>query len=171
MNTMVYKVFLKSLIIVIGMSGFAALAQNEETEVTISTKGFDDWQLRCEQAKGQAKQCVMTQQALIQNSGQRLMQVNIAKSAEDKTLMTAVLPLGFYLPAGAKLSIGDKAAQDMVVAFCNQGGCYANVTLTSALIRDIGSAEQVVVNIQLQPEQEVGVPISVTGFSDAIKNL
>ena len=168
---MTYKVFLISFFSLMSATTLPALAQTGDSELTITTKGFEDWNVRCEQLKGQEKQCVMTQQARIQNSGQRLMQVNIAKPDKDRTLMTAVLPLGFYLPAGAKISIGDQAPSDMVVAFCNQSGCYANLTLTRDLIRDIGNAEQVVVNIQIQQEQEIGVPISVNGFSEAIGSL
>ena len=167
---MAYKAKLVSIFFILGALA-PAHAQTGDSELTITTKGFEDWNVRCEQLKGQPKQCVMTQQARIQNSGQRLMQVNIAKPDEERTLMTAVLPLGFYLPAGAKLNIDDKSPLDLVVAFCNQSGCYANLTLTRNLIRDIGRAEQVVVNIQIQQEQEVGVPISAKGFSDAIGSL
>ena len=75
-------------------------ASAQDSEITISTKSYGDWQVRCEQQKGADKACVMTQQALVQESGQRLMQANIAKQ-DGTTKMTLILPLGIYLPAGA----------------------------------------------------------------------
>lgn len=138
----------------------------QDSEITISTKSYGDWQVRCEQQKGADKVCVMTQQALVQESGQRLMQANIAKQ-DGTTKMTLILPLGIYLPAGAALQLDEKKHSDLTVVFCTQAGCFVNLDLDKGLRDSISGAESAAISLQPTDGQTVNVPLSVNGFADA----
>jgi len=106
MNLIVRRFVFLLLLPMLSVSIFSVsiLASAQTSEVTITTSNFGDWKSRCEQIKGQAKNCVITQQAVVQESGQRLMQANVVSQNSDPK-MTLILPLGFYLPAGAKMQI------------------------------------------------------------------
>jgi invasion protein IalB len=147
----------------LALSVFQSTLFAQDSEVTVITKSLEDWQVRCEQAKGAEKSCVMTQQAMMQASGQRLMQANVGK-AGDITKMTLILPLGISLPAGAVLEIDEENKTDLVIGFCTQTGCFVNMDLNDKLIRAIGNADAVQVNIQIADGKAVSVPFSAKGF-------
>lgn len=149
--------------VLLSLSSFASA---QDSEITITTKSFGDWQVRCEQQKGADKVCVMTQQALVQDSGQRLMQANIAKQ-DGTTKMTLILPLGIFLPGGAALQLDEKKHSDLTVVFCTQAGCFVNLDLDSDLREAISGSESAAISLQPTDGQTVNVPLSVNGFADA----
>ena len=168
MKSIACKLSMAAVLLVLSVFQSTLFAQ--DSEVTINTKSFDDWQVRCEQTKGADKTCVMTQQAMVQTSGQRLMQANIATVGEV-TKMTLILPLGISLPAGAVMQIDEKNKTDLVISFCTQAGCFVNLDLNDKLIRAIGNADAVQVNIQIADGNPVSVPLSSKGFSAAHSSL
>ena len=162
--------FLKAAPVMLAAILVLNTANAQDSEVTITTKSHGDWQVRCEKAKGADKSCVMTQQALVETSGQRLMQANIAKKAED-TLMTLILPLGTFLPAGAVMQIGESDPTNLTISFCAQNGCFVNQTLDDKMLREMNAEATVTVKIQISNGQSVDVPISTKGFTDAHRGL
>ena len=156
--------------VLLSLSVFQSTLLAQDSEVTIITQSFDDWQVRCEQTKGADKSCVMTQQAMMQASGKRLMQANVGKTG-DVTKMTLILPLGISLPAGAVMQIDQDNKTDLVISFCTQTGCFVNMDLNDKLIRAIGNADAVQVNIQIADGKPVSVPFSPKGFLAAHSSL
>jgi invasion protein IalB len=146
---------------------FAAIA--EDSEVTISTKGYQDWQLRCEQLRGGSRTCVMTQQALVQESGQKLMQVNIAKQGKN-TLMTIILPLGIDLATGVFMLQGD-LKDELPVAYCAQSGCVVNQRIDAQLLSAWAKEPEVKISIKIVGGQAVSVPFSTKGLTAAHSGL
>lgn len=157
-------------ILAFGIFSFLSPAMAQDSEVTVSTKGYGDWQVRCEQVKGQSKTCVMSQQALVQNSGQRLMQVNIGETDDGKQ-MTIILPLGISLPAGAALHLSEDNVKPLVIGFCTQAGCFVNQKLDKNLSDAIAAQESVNVSIETNDGKAIDVPVSSNGFGDALKAL
>jgi invasion protein IalB len=138
----------------------------QDSEVTVSTKSFGDWQVRCEQDKI----CVMQQQAIVQDSGQRLMQVNIAVQ-DDITKMTLILPLGIYLPGGAVMQIDDKDISELEISFCSQAGCVINQDLDRKWLKSLSDSDAAQVKIEFSPGEVVNVPFSTKGFTAAQASL
>jgi len=172
MNLIVRRFVFLLLLPMLSVSIFSVsiLASAQTSEVTITTSNFGDWKSRCEQIKGQAKNCVITQQAVVQESGQRLMQANVVSQNSDPK-MTLILPLGFYLPAGAKMQIGENSSRELVVNSCIQAGCIVNLDLDGLLVRALTGGDSVHVVIQIKDGQDVKIPLSMTGFRDALQSL
>ena len=163
--TKIIKVLVSLSLVFIAQSVVA-----QDSEVTISTKTHGDWQVRCEQIKGGKKTCVMTQQALVQNSGQRLMQVNVGQG-DDGTQMTMILPLGISLPAGAALHLSETNSMPLVISFCTQAGCFVNQILSKKLSGDIAAQESVTVGVETNDGKALDIPISTNGFAEALKAI
>jgi len=164
------KMSLKNAALVVFVSLFLSLvAKAVDSEVTISTKDFQDWQLRCEQIRGSSRTCVMTQQALVQESGQKLMQVNIAKQGES-TLMTIILPLGIDLPTGVFMLLGDQK-NELPVAYCVQSGCVVNHKIDAQLLSALAKEPDVKISMQIVGGQAVSVPFSTKGLTAAHSGL
>lgn len=164
------KISLKRIALVVFVSLCLNLvAEAADSEVTISTKNFQDWQLRCEQIRGSSRTCVMTQQALVQGSGQKLMQVNIAKQGES-TLMTIILPLGIDLPTGVFMLLGDEK-NELPVAYCAQSGCVVNHKIDAQLLSVLAKEPDVKIALQIVGGQAISVPLSTKGLTAAHSGL
>lgn len=151
-------------------SAVATVTVAQDSEVTVTTKSHGDWQVRCEQVKGADKICVMQQQAIVQGSGQKLMQVNIAKQG-GSTKMTMIMPLGVYLPSGAVMRDGGEEIKDMVIRFCAQTGCFINHDIDSIWLKSLKKADKPTVDIEITPGEVVNVPFSTIGFAAAYDSL
>jgi len=147
----------------------SSMAMADDSEVVISTKDHQDWQLRCEQVRGGSRTCVMTQQALVQESGHRLMQVNIAKQ-DESTLMTIVLPLGIDLQAGVFMLLGNQK-NELPVAYCAQSGCVVNLKIDKELLSALAKEPDVKISMQIVGGQAVSVPFSTKGLTAAHSGL
>ena len=144
-------------------------AKAEDSEVVISTKDYQDWALRCEQVSGASRTCVMTQQALVQESGQKLMQVNIARQGE-KTLMTIILPLGIDLQAGVFMILGSQK-NELPVAYCAKSGCVVNREIDADLLSSLAKETDVKISMQIVGGQALNVPFSTKGLVAAHGSL
>ena len=60
--------------------------------------------------------------------------------------------------------IDEENKTDLVIGFCTQTGCFVNMDLNDKLIRAIGNADAVQVNIQIADGKAVSVPFSAKGF-------
>jgi invasion protein IalB len=159
----------KNILIVFGLllptSGFA-----QDSEITISIKTFGDWVVRCEQEQGSEKSCVMTSQSIDESSGQRIMQVNVAK-VEKATQMTILLPLGVYLPANPVLQVEEFDPHVLEVSFCSREGCYVNMGLNQTLLDLLRKKENATLTMELVAGQKAKVPFTLNGFLDAYRAL
>ncbi|MBT5559802.1 MAG: hypothetical protein HOJ88_07900 [Proteobacteria bacterium] len=150
----------------------AALAQ-EQTENTpqIRETTYQDWTLRCQQAGGADQDCFMVQLVQLEESGELLMQVNIASVPDrEEPVMSIALPLGVALADGVKMQLGDAADNVNIMGYshCTQGGCYVNQLLGDEAIQRIAAVESGSVTFATLSGETVDVPFSPLGFVEAL---
>jgi len=169
MNLSILK---RSIICLLLLPSF--LFAQEDTEVTSTQKQFKDWVVQCNQVKSEKKRCVMQQQALVSNTGQRLMAVNVAKvNNKVKAVMSFTLPLGTFLPTGAQLYFDDLKEGNLRIDHCNQNGCYAVLPLSDEFIAKLKKLKQgsVVIATIANKSKPIKIPFSGKGFTKAFANL
>lgn len=169
------------VLMVIAMGAYSLSGQAQQTgesEVTISEKTYDDWTVRCQQAKGEEKSCVMTQRTFVEDSGQRLMQVNVMRVPEqEQPVMILVLPLGVSLAAGVNLQLGEEGDEEeenanrMGYSHCDQNACYVNILLTDEAKEDITAVDAGTITFTTLQGQAIDVPFSSKGFDDALESF
>ncbi len=162
--------FTKVLLLFISVICFQSITFAQDSVITITTKAIGDWNVRCEQIKGGEKSCVMMQQSFAKSSGQRVIQSNIAK-VDGGSLMSILLPLGIYLPAGATIQFDEQKPTKFLISFCDRDGCFVNQKVDKKLLGQLKKSKSAKITIEVNEGQVVDVPFSVNGFTAAFDAL
>lgn len=93
---------------------------------------YGSWTLSCLADAGGA-QCAVTQVQIDQQSQQRLLSAEMART-ESGAEGIALLPFGLDLDAGVSVQLGSDAAQEARFSTCVPGGCILPLTLDAAAL-------------------------------------
>lgn len=155
---------------------------------TISTERFDDWSYRCgeialEDGKS-VSQCEVVQVARVKQGEEdvSLLTLAIAKTvpeAEAKgkkqqdaaLLLTALVPLNIFLPAGFGLDVDGKAITDTSYRNCNQAGCWVQQRLEPATLAALQKGQMGAARLRLMNGQNVTIRFSLKGLTAALNKL
>ncbi len=128
------------------------------------------WQVRC-QNDGAGMNCRAVQTIVLRKTRKRLLSVRVSRPAAGETAMMITLPHGLYLPAGVSWKIDETKEEQIKVQTCNATGCYAGVPLGSQRIEALKRGGKLIISFENLKKQKVQVPVSLTGFTDAMAKL
>ncbi len=133
----------------------------------------NDWQIRCETAPGApGEQCALVQSVTAEDRPNVGLTVIILKTADGKNRILRVLvPLGVLLPKGLGLRIDQTDIGSAGFERCLQNGCISNISMDEKLIAQLKSGKQALFLIYQTPEEGIGVPLSLAGFSAGFERL
>lgn len=142
-------------------SGGIALAQGEVKAV------HGDWQMRCDTPPGAAsEQCALIQNVTAEDRENVGLSVIVLKTADKQAKILRVLaPLGVLLPSGLGLRVDDADIGRAGFVRCLPNGCIAEVILQDDLVGKLKGGKQATFIIFQTPEEGIGIPISLNGFS------
>jgi len=89
----------------------------------------------------------------------------------EKKLLRVVAPLGVLLPTGLGLKIDGEDVGHAPFLKCGQIGCVAEVVADEKLVDKMRSGSNAIFIIFQTPEEGIGVPIDLAGFSDGLTQL
>ena len=132
-----------------------------------------DWDLRCDTPPGaQSQQCVIMQFVTAQDRENVGLSVVVMKTADKQARILRVLaPLGVLLPRGLGLRIDSTDMGTTGFIRCLPNGCVSEVLMDDSLIQQLRSGKQAMFVIFQTPEEGIGVPISLAGFSEGFDAL
>lgn len=153
-----------SLALVSAVSVFNAPGALAQGEIK-ATHG--DWQMRCDTPPGATgEQCALMQNVTAADRENVGLSVIILRTADKKARILRVLaPLGVLLPSGLGLRVDDADIGRAGFVRCLPNGCVAEVILEDALIDQLKNGSQATFIIFQTPEEGIGIPISLNGFS------
>lgn len=130
-----------------------------------STHG--DWQVRCDTPAGaQSEQCVLMQFVTAEDRENVGLTVIVLKTADGQArIMRVLAPLGVLLPSGLGLKIDATDLGRAGFVRCLPNGCVAEVILEDELLGQLSSGETATFIIFQTPEEGIGIPISLAGFT------
>lgn len=145
----------------LGMTTAPAAAQGEVKAV------HGDWQLRCDTPPGaKGEQCALIQNVTAEDRENVGLSVIILKTADQQAKILRVLaPLGVLLPSGLGLRVDDADIGRAGFVRCVSNGCIAEVILDDELIKKLKAGKLATFIIFQTPEEGIGIPISLKGFS------
>lgn len=173
----------------------AAPSEVAATPPQMPARPANVWQKRCAQAeteaspdsdvspevasdaanKENAQGCVVFQQLIVKETGQRLVEFIIAPpalDAEDAAYQgTLILPLGLALQAGGALKIDENEAYRFAFRTCTAEGCMANVRIDETLIGELRSGEKVALILKNANGQQLSINLSLKGLDTALDTL
>ena len=166
-------VLLKTITVcILNIAATAAIAQEQvANNADVSETTYQDWTLQCQQVEEVGRSCFMLQLVQLEESGEWLMQVNIASIPDrEEPVMSIALPLGVALADGVKMQLGDVAENANIMGYshCTQGGCYVNQLLSDEAIQRIIAVDSGSVTFATLSGEAVDVPFSPLGFAEAL---
>ena len=134
---------------------------------------FGDWQLVCKGPPPGAKQevCALVQSVTAEDRSNVGLTVYIQKFSSGQTVLRVFAPLGVLLPRGLGLKIDNTDVGNAPFLRCHSFACYAQVVLEEKLIQQLVAGKTAVFIIFQTEEQGIGIPISLSGFAQAIAAL
>jgi len=170
----------------------AATPQTEEQKPAPQARvqKFDDWYYRCidgKAADGSAlTNCEVAQIATVKQGDQdvNILTLAVAKvpapAATDKKaakqpaselVLTTLVPLNMYIPAGLSIDVSDKPVVQLVYRNCNQAGCWAQQKLDAKMVSALSKASDGTGHVQMMNGQKVNIKFSLKGLSAALDAL
>ncbi len=134
---------------------------------------FKDWRIQCEKPEGSAEHCHMFQGRVLKEDGKRLLHIAVGYSPtqDDQVIAILTLPLGISLPPGVSLQVDDGEPLTLEVEHCIPQGCRVLLQLDDKLLGAMKAGNQATVTFRDVSRQPVGVPVSLSGFTAALKAL
>ncbi|HUW80683.1 MAG TPA: invasion associated locus B family protein [Acidocella sp.] len=132
-----------------------------------------DWQIRCDTPPGaKNEQCALIQSVTAADRANIGLTVIVLKTADQKSrLMRVVAPLGVLLPSGLGLKIDGADIGRAGFVRCLPNGCIAEVVMDDALIQKLRTSKTATFIIFQTPEEGIGFPMSLAGFSEGYDQL
>ncbi|PTW62267.1 invasion protein IalB [Breoghania corrubedonensis] len=145
-----------------------AMAQGAVKEV------HGDWQIRCDTPPGaKSEQCALIQNVTAEDRENVGLSVIVLKTADKEAKILRVLaPLGVLLPFGLGLKVDGEDIGRAGFVRCLPNGCIAEVILQDELLKKMRTGKLATFIIFQTPEEGIGIPISLNGFTqgyDALK--
>lgn len=134
---------------------------------------FGEWALVCDTPPGaSSEQCALVQNVVAEDRPEMGLSVVVLRTADRKAELLRVLaPLGVLLPNGLGLYIDEKEIGNAFFTRCFNDGCYAEVVLEEKLIKALKSGKTATFIVFQTPEEGIGIPIDLAGFTDGFAKL
>jgi len=147
-----------------------AVAQFSQSELK-TTVGA--WQVRCGRPPGaKSQKCALVQSVKAEDRKNVSLTVIFLRSfSGEKKLLRVVAPLGVLLPTGLGLKIDGKDVGHAPFLKCGQIGCVAEVVADDKLLKKLQEGQHAIFIIFQTPEEGIGVPIDLAGFTDGLTRL
>lgn len=131
------------------------------------------WSILCDKPAGaKTEQCALIQNVIAADRPELGLSVVVLKTADNKARILRVLaPLGVLLPNGLGLNVDGKDIGRAYFVRCFEDGCYAEVILDDALIDTFRKGQAATFIVFQTPEEGVGIPVELQGFSEGFSKL
>lgn len=149
------------------------LASDSASAQGVKRGSYGEWQIRCDTPPGaQGEQCALTQSVTAEDRQNVGLTVIVLKTADGKDQILRVLaPLGVLLPTGLGLKIDDDDVGRAQFIRCLPNGCVAEVIIDEDLVRKLESGQLATFIIFQTPEEGIGIPLSLSGFTEGFAAL
>jgi len=132
-----------------------------------------DWQMSCDTPPGSSgEQCAIIQNVTAEDQANVGLSVIVLKTADGESRLLRVLaPLGVLLPNGLGLNVDGEDMGRVAFVRCLPNGCIAEVIMDDNLIETLSQGETAIFVVFRTPEEGIGIPVSLNGFSDGFEAL
>ncbi len=139
----------------------------------IETQQFEDWTLRCRPAsETKPRTCRMHQQAVARDGGKPMLEFMVGRFGPEKILGAVIIvPIGVRLPPGLGIVVDERPLHTYPFEICDPRSCQARAVLEDDLLKDLKAGLTGRVKFQDATGQVLIVPVSLKGFSAALRAL
>ena len=132
-----------------------------------------DWQVVCKDPPPGAKSevCALVQSVTAEDKDNIGLTVYFQKFSNGTRVLRVFAPLGILLPPGLGLKIDDKDVGHAPFLRCHTFACYAQVVVEDPLVEQLKNGKTAIFIIFQAEEAGIGIPISLSGFKEALAEL
>lgn len=143
-----------------------AQAQTAETSGAIRSE-HGAWTVVCDTPAGAStEQCLVRQIVVPEDRPEIGLAISVLKTADKADRILRVrAPLGIILPSGLQLNVDGTLIGRAQFVRCFTDGCIADVILDDTLLDTLKKGQQATFSFFQSPEQGIGIPVDLTGFS------
>ena len=177
LNFVFYRSIGVLLIVLIGFSTNILAQATDSEQPNAELKKFKDWNVQCvRNNETNKKACVLFHQLTL-DDGRVLMAFQVQKIAprEETNNATHVavltVPLGVHLPSGIRVQVDEGDPLDLIYERCDQGGCYAGITLDEKITTTLKKGTEGIVQFNNLNGDTVSAKISLSGFTAGYNSL
>ncbi|MEM8878711.1 MAG: invasion associated locus B family protein [Pseudomonadota bacterium] len=146
---------------------------------TTAAEMIGAWEIRCETPPGAPSEiCAMLQIVNAQDRQNISLAVAIRKltvqengQARQLDLLRIQTPLGLLLPSGVGLLVDGEQVGRVPYTRCVPNRCVVELPLTPELLARFKAGNDAIFTVFQTPEEGIGIPISLNGFSAAYDRL
>lgn len=133
---------------------------------------FGDWSRICT-TDAENRVCQIVQTANQNESGQLVFQTAVGYVADnERPIMYMTAPLGIFLPRGLSIFVDDETdGLTATVQRCDANGCLGVLAMEPELVDKLKKGSNAKVIFGVSAQQNVSVPMSLTGFTNAFNSL
>ncbi len=133
---------------------------------------YQDWIVAC-RAENNATQCVMRQVQSNKDTGQNVLTIEVANSADGKLQAALLMPFGLALAQGVTVRIDDApAGSPAAFSTCIPQGCLASISFDAGQAAKLKTGTNLNLSATaLAPPQPVALKVSLKGFSAALARV
>ncbi len=132
----------------------------------------DSWRVRCNTPTGAPAACQIFQNIVVKESGQPILKFAIGFADDAKTAVGIfVIPLGIYLPPGLTLQVDEGQVFEMAIEICGTKGCRVRFSFDANLLNLFKRGNAATVTFHGGDQKPIRVPISLKGFTAALKDV
>ena len=154
------------------LPALAQEAPNSPDTKAEGAKSFGDWRLRCEVPSGStAEQCALMQTVVAEDHPDLTLIVAVRVVGGKLKLLRVVAPLGVLLLRGLGLKIDATDMGKASFTRCLGDGCVADVEMDDTLADLLKKGQVATFIIFRTPEEGIGIPVSLRGFSEGLAAL
>ena len=156
-----------------GCFAIGMLLKTQVSGASESTRQFEDWAVHCQSNQENLPDCRMFQRLVLNDSDQLAVQLLVLPPTKVSAAaqLVLLLPLGLYLPGGVSISVDGGKSHQPVIERCFTQGCTARSTLVEQFLNALKKGSEAEIVIQEEPDQDVTLPVSLTGFTAAYRAL
>lgn len=132
-----------------------------------------DWQVVCKPPPPGASNevCAVVQSVTAEDRNNVGLTVYFQKFSDGTQVLRVFAPLGVLLPPGLGLKIDGQDVGNAPFLRCHSFACYAQVTVDGDLVTKLSTGKSAIFIIFQTEEAGIGIPISLSGFADALAKL
>ena len=157
---------------------FLAAAALPAAAQVVQGEKSGDWTKGCLKPRGDRpnapEQCFVFQRLIPEGSEQAAATVAVGRPGPGKPLLASLtVPLGVNLPAGITVWVegNEKAVRRPPLLFCVNAGCEANMRMDEVMLTAFRQHLTAVLSFTMVDGRQVGLPISLRGFTHALTFL
>ncbi|MBM2709971.1 invasion associated locus B family protein [Mesorhizobium caraganae] len=130
---------------------------------------YQDWNVACQSTP---KIVCATSQQQTQQSGQRILAIELRKGEADAVSGNLVLPFGLLLDAGATLQIDEgQPREPLRFSTCVPAGCLVPLSLDAETVAALRAGTALRIKAQDTDKKEVTLSVSLKGLAAALDRL